>query len=127
MNMKKYILTLLLSGVGLWVCLLASVPSGDTSTVTTTEKNTRAGSAENNKTTADTGMERKIDHHACIKINTADAGELETLPRIGPVIAGRIIAYRKTHGSFSCLSDVDRVKGIGPATLRKIEDLICFE
>jgi competence protein ComEA len=125
--MNKYILSLLVTGVGLWVCLFAAAPSGDTASVVVTEKPVPAGPAENEKTGAGGREEREVDRHACININSAGADELETLPRIGPVIAGRIIAYRKTHGKFSRLSDVDRVKGIGPATLRKIGDLICFE
>lgn len=127
MNMNKYMLPLFLIGVGLWVYLFAAAPSGDTATVIVTEKTVTSEPVENGKTTAGGRETREIDHHACININAADADELETLPRIGPVIAGRIIAYRKTHGNFSRLSDVDRVKGIGPATLRKIADLICFE
>ena len=36
-----------------------------------------------------------------LNINMADAAALDTLPGIGPVLAGRIVEYRSTHGAFS--------------------------
>ena len=59
-----------------------------------------------------------------ININTAAAAELETLPRIGPAIAQRIIDYRTANGPFASIEDIMKVKGIGPATFEKIKDLI---
>ena len=35
-----------------------------------------------------------------LNINMADAAALDTLPGIGPVLAGRIVEYRSTHGAF---------------------------
>jgi len=61
---------------------------------------------------------------AKININTATAAELETLPRIGPVIAQRIIDYRMEHGPFARIEAVMNVSGIGPATFDQIKDLI---
>jgi competence protein ComEA len=59
-----------------------------------------------------------------ININSADATTLATLPSIGPVLAGRIIAYRTTHGPFARIEDIKRVSGIGDATFAKIRDYI---
>ncbi len=59
-----------------------------------------------------------------LNINTATAEELEELPGIGPELARRIIAYREEHGPFKSVEDLLNVKGIGPATLQKIRDLI---
>ncbi len=61
---------------------------------------------------------------APININTASAEELETLPRIGPKIAQRIIRYRTRHGPFRRKEDLMKVKGIGKKTLEKLQDLI---
>lgn len=55
-----------------------------------------------------------------VNINTADAATLDTLPRVGPVIAKRIIDYRAAHGNFKTIDELDDVKGIGPKTLAKI-------
>ena len=51
-----------------------------------------------------------------IDINSATAKELERLPRIGPQIAGRIVAYREKNGAFKRIDDITKVKGIGPKT-----------
>jgi competence protein ComEA len=59
-----------------------------------------------------------------ININTATQAELESLPGIGPVIAGRIIAYRNEHGPFTRIEEIENVSGIGPKTFEKIKDLI---
>ena len=58
-----------------------------------------------------------------INLNTATAQELELLPGIGPVMAGRIIAYREANGLFTSIDDVESVPGIGPKTLESIRPL----
>lgn len=55
-----------------------------------------------------------------ININTAPAAELELLPGIGPALAARIVEDREKKGPFKSVDDLDRVKGIGPETLRKL-------
>jgi len=61
---------------------------------------------------------------ALININTADSAALETLPGIGPALAGRIIAYREENGPFGTVDDLLNVKGIGEVTLDKLRPLI---
>lgn len=61
---------------------------------------------------------------ARININSATAAELETLPGIGPVTAGKIIAYREANGPFARIEDIQDVPGIGPKTFDAIRDLI---
>lgn len=56
-----------------------------------------------------------------INLNTATQKELETLPSIGPVTAGRILEYRNAHGPFTSVNQLDNVKGIGPKTLEKLK------
>ncbi|MFB6344875.1 MAG: ComEA family DNA-binding protein [bacterium] len=57
-----------------------------------------------------------------IDVNTANRNELRTLRGIGEVLAGRIIDYRDQHGGFSELSELQRVDGIGPATVDTIKE-----
>ncbi len=59
-----------------------------------------------------------------VNINSADATTLATLPGIGPVLAGRIIAYRTAHGLFAHIEDIKKVSGIGDATFAKISAYI---
>jgi competence protein ComEA len=58
-----------------------------------------------------------------ISINLATAVELETLPGIGPAIAGRIVEYREKNGPFVSFSDLEKVSGIGPRLRERIEAL----
>ncbi|MCL5269732.1 MAG: helix-hairpin-helix domain-containing protein [bacterium] len=53
-------------------------------------------------------------------INTATATELEALPGVGPVLAGRIVEDRRRNGPYRRPEDLLRVGGIGPAKLRAI-------
>lgn len=61
---------------------------------------------------------------ALININTATASELCSLPGIGEVLAGRIIAYREAHGSFKSTGAIMNVSGIGTAKYKAIKNLI---
>lgn len=61
---------------------------------------------------------------AKININTATQAELESLPRIGPATAVRIIEYRTANGPFSTIEAIMNVRGIGPATFDQLKDLI---
>lgn len=58
-----------------------------------------------------------------VSINSATEQELQTLPGIGPTLAGRIIAYRKNK-SFTSLEEMKEVKGIGEKMYEKIKDQI---
>ncbi|PKM87915.1 MAG: competence protein ComEA [Firmicutes bacterium HGW-Firmicutes-12] len=59
-----------------------------------------------------------------VNINTAAVGELDTLPGIGPALAGRIIDYRKKNGAFSSIEDITKVSGIGPSLLENIRNMV---
>ena len=59
-----------------------------------------------------------------VRLNTADAVLLETLPGVGPATALAIITERDTAGPFIDVDDRDRVPGIGPATLERLRPLV---
>ncbi|MGT2426786.1 ComEA family DNA-binding protein [Amnibacterium kyonggiense] len=61
---------------------------------------------------------------AIISLSSATAEQLETLPRIGPALAARIVAYREAHGGFSAVDELGQVGGIGPKTLAGLRDLV---
>jgi competence protein ComEA len=50
-----------------------------------------------------------------VDLNTATEADLERLPGIGPVLAARVLDFRRTHGRFSSVEELREVSGIGPA------------
>ena len=59
-----------------------------------------------------------------ININSADAGQLVTLPQVGPKMAQRILDFRKSNGNFKRVQDLMKVKGIGEKVFAKLQPLI---
>lgn len=59
-----------------------------------------------------------------VNLNTADATALETLPRVGPALAARIIDWREANGRFSSIEDLLNVSGIGTKTFDGLKDLV---
>ena len=57
-----------------------------------------------------------------INLNNATLEQLETLPGVGPKFAARIVTGRP----YSSLADLDAVKGVGPAMLKKLAPLVKF-
>ena len=64
-------------------------------------------------------------HAACVRLDTATATDLQTLPGIGPALAERIIDYRATHPHITSVDALDDVPGIGPSLIEKIRPGIC--
>ena len=56
-----------------------------------------------------------------ININRATVKQLDALDGIGPVIAQRIVDYRKLNGSFISIEDLQKVSGIGAAKFAQIK------
>ncbi|GAB5402181.1 MAG: hypothetical protein Aurels2KO_04120 [Aureliella sp.] len=59
-----------------------------------------------------------------IDVNAATERELESLPSIGPSAAKAIVRSRAEYGPFRDSADLDRVPGIGPATIEQLGNLI---
>jgi len=82
-------------------------------------------------------VERDIDTRMLadkINPNTATWASLARLPGIGITRARAIVEYRekaKASGGnkgivFSCCGDLTKIKGIGPVTVKKIEEYLVF-
>jgi competence protein ComEA len=56
-------------------------------------------------------------------LSSAPAESLEALPGVGPVLATRLIDARRAHGPFRSWNEVDRVRGIGPKTIERLQAL----
>lgn len=62
-----------------------------------------------------------------ININTANSQELQTLPGIGPVLAGRIVDFRESNGNFSNIEDIMKVSGIAEGKFSDFKHIITIE
>ena len=66
----------------------------------------------------------KTVHSGPININRATLSQLDSLDGIGPVIARRIIEYRKVNGPFLTTEDLQKVSGIGTAKFAQIKSKV---
>jgi competence ComEA-like helix-hairpin-helix protein len=69
----------------------------------------------------DAGVAPPPANEPVVDLNRATASELETLPGVGPVLAGRIIAHRERHGAFRHPDELLAVRGIGPRLLARLQ------
>jgi competence protein ComEA len=57
---------------------------------------------------------------ALVDLNTATAAQLEALPGIGSTLAGRIVAYRESHGRFRSVDDLKQIQNMRAATIEQL-------
>ncbi|WP_158737486.1 helix-hairpin-helix domain-containing protein [Alteribacillus sp. YIM 98480] len=62
-----------------------------------------------------------------VRINYADASELEYLPGIGPAKAEAIISYREEYGEFKEIEDLTKVSGIGDKSVEQLMEVATIE
>jgi len=62
-----------------------------------------------------------------VNINLATKTQLEQIPGVGPVLAEKILAYRKAHGAFHGAPDLDKVPGIGEKKLHNLLPFLIFD
>lgn len=68
--------------------------------------------------------QKTVSAQAKVNVNTATVEELQQLPRIGPALAQRIVAYREMYGPFQTIENLMEVPGIGEAIFAAIRDYI---
>ena len=61
-----------------------------------------------------------------IDLDIASAPAIESLPKIGPALARRIVANRDSFGPFGSLEAVQRVPGVGAGLAKTIQDRVTF-
>ena len=61
-----------------------------------------------------------------VDLDVATQSEIETLPRIGPVLARRILEDRSANGPFGSLDGFQRVRGVGPAMAAAVASRVTF-
>lgn len=79
-----------------------------------------------NKQGKSSNSSAKIPATLRVNLDLANASAIESLPRIGPALAERIVQDRAAHGPFGSLGGLDRVKGVGPALQKAIAPYVTF-
>ncbi len=72
--------------------------------------------------TSSSGSKITVRKNGPIMINRASVKEFESLDGIGPVLANRIVAFRKINGPFAAIEDLMKVPGIGSSTFAKFKE-----
>ena len=74
-------------------------------------------------TTSAGGVSRPaVRKNGPIMINRATVKDFESLHGIGPVLANRIVSYRKINGPFAAVEDLLKVPGIGQSKFAQFKE-----
>jgi DNA uptake protein ComE-like DNA-binding protein len=71
-------------------------------------------------------LDRPLQPGERVDLDRADVTEITRLPRIGPALAQRIVAWRAEHGPFGSLVRFDSVAGVGPSLLAAVRPFVSF-
>ena len=58
---------------------------------------------------------------AVVDLNAATLSDLDALPGVGPVMAGRIVDWRTAHGRFTTVDQLREISGIGARTFERLK------
>ena len=61
-----------------------------------------------------------------VDLDTAGVEQIVALRHVGPALAKRIVADRDSFGPFGSLEGLQRVKGIGPSMVEKLDSAVTF-
>ncbi len=75
-------------------------------------------------TDANSSSSGSVSRVGKVNLNNASAQELDALPGIGPVLAARIVAWRKANGRFKSVEDLRQVSGVGDAKFADLRPLV---
>ena len=59
-----------------------------------------------------------------IALNAATAAQLDCIPGVGPALAERILADRRSRGPYGRVEDLDRVPGIGKRLVERLRPML---
>jgi len=66
------------------------------------------------------------DPAAVVDLDVASESEIESLPRVGGVLARRIVNDRSANGPFGSLAGFQRVRGVGPGLVALLTGRVTF-
>ena len=109
------------AGVRFWLSPSPKSPPGDVQ-LESPSPTPGAGLRETARRAAQ--LSRPLAPGERIDLDHADVTEITRLPRVGPALAQRIVAWRSEHGLFGSLARLDSVPGIGPKLLDAIRPFV---
>ncbi|MDD7794862.1 helix-hairpin-helix domain-containing protein [Clostridium sp. 'White wine YQ'] len=80
--------------------------------------------AQNTQGSLASSLQSGKSQDGTININTATEAELDTLPGVGKVMAGKIIEYREKNGGFKSIEELKKIDRVGEGTFDKLKDKI---
>ncbi|MFJ3957816.1 helix-hairpin-helix domain-containing protein [Arthrobacter sp. NPDC090010] len=107
--------------------LAAVLRDGQQVRVPSEHEETQGPTGQESTADGDAGTVHGAPSVALVSLNTASAEQLMSLPRVGKVLAERIVAWRTEHGAFSRVEELDAVDGIGPKLLEQLTPLLTLE
>ena len=105
---------------------IVSVPG----VATTAPEKPAVNPSDGRSTPAKTSVEKNVvrpdvaSRRGLLDLNRVSAEDLESLPGIGPVLAQRVLAYRKSNGGFHAVEELRQVKGIGQKKFDRVRPLV---
>lgn len=72
-------------------------------------------------------LDSLLEEAKSVDVNRASLEELMKLNGVGPVLAHRIIEYRRQNGPFQSKAELKKVPGIGPKKFEAVKDYIVIE
>ncbi|MDO9118006.1 MAG: helix-hairpin-helix domain-containing protein [Nitrospira sp.] len=96
----------------------ASLSSENPSITTATAVDSMISSAEVSEARRLSNKPKPVD------LNSATVTDFDQLPGVGPVLAKRIMDYRKSVGHFHAVEDLRAVKGIGAKKLDQLKPFV---
>ena len=92
--------------------------------ISTARGERKASAPRSDASRSPTGGKLNKPGEGLVHINSATSDELQRLPGVGPVIAKRIVEYRRRVGRFVKPEQLMDVKGIGPKTFEKMRPFV---
>ncbi len=112
------------ASLGLVALARSGPPEGVATTPARAEVRPEVVAAQPDAGPPETAAARALRQGRPMDLNGASAEDLTLLPRIGPALAGRIVAWRDAHGPFESVDALTEVRGIGPRTLERLRPLV---
>ena len=97
---------------------------GQQTQITSAGSPVKPGNASAGKVAAGKTLSKGLAPGEKVNINTADQGQLDKLPGVGPATARKIIDYRNANKGFKSVEEIKKVQGIGDKKYAEMKDYL---